>query len=156
MLTPKSPLTIENAFQEGLRCLAKRMYTTWELAKTLERRGFPREVVQEAVALLLEQGYLDDEAYMQAYIEERRQVNPRGYFALRHELKMKGVSSSLLESLREMYPLEAEAGDVLGLLSLWEGRGVERENLWRRLRTRGFAEEAIEWGWSLFTQGHHP
>jgi regulatory protein len=132
------------------------MYTTWELAKALERRGFPQEVVQEAIALLLERGYLDDEAYMRVYIEERRRVNPRGYFALRHELKMKGIPPSLLEGLREMYPLEAEAEDVLRLLSLWEGRGVERENLWRRLRTRGFAEEAIGWGWSLFTQGHRP
>ncbi|MGQ9623224.1 MAG: regulatory protein RecX [Candidatus Caldatribacteriaceae bacterium] len=136
--------------------MAKRMYTTWEFAKTLERRGFPQEVVQEAVAFFLERGYLDDEAYMRAYIEERRRVNPRGYFALRHELKMKGIPPSLLESLREMYPLEAEMEDVLGLLSSWEGRGVERESLWRRLRTRGFAEEAIEWGWSLFTQGHRP
>ncbi|MBC7217279.1 MAG: RecX family transcriptional regulator [Candidatus Caldatribacterium sp.] len=118
------------------------MYTTWELRGKLQKEGFPKEVVEEALAFLSERGYLNDRLYASTYIEEKRQVAPRGYFAFYHELKSRGIPSELLSELRDMYPLEAEVEDAKGLLLRW---GVkEKEKLWQRLLRRGFSHEAIE------------
>ncbi|WP_427365870.1 regulatory protein RecX [Candidatus Caldatribacterium saccharofermentans] len=152
----KLPLTIDEAIKRALRKLARRMCTSWEVREALRREGFPDAVLEETIALLSEKGYLDDQAYVSTYVEERRQRNPRGFFALRHELKERGIPSPLLAELRSVYPLEAEVEDVVRLLSFWQAREEDRERFWRRLRTRGFAEEAIEWGWSLFFGSHRP
>lgn len=149
-MTPKSPLTIEQALQIGLRHLTRKMHTVHEIREVLKRKGFPEDIMEEAVALLSRDGYLNDLTYMEAYIEEKRRTSPRGYFALRYELKLRGIPSSLLEELRALYPLEAEIEDVVRLLSLWQRKGEEKGKLWRRLRTRGFSEEAVERGWSSF------
>jgi len=155
-LTRKLPLTTDEALRRALQKLARRMCTSWEIREALQREGFPDAVLEETIALLSERGYLDDRAYVSAYVEERRQRSPRGFFALRHELKKRGIPSLLLAELRSVYPLEAEVEDVVGLLSFWQAREEDRERFWRRLRTRGFAEEAIEQGWSRFFGSFRP
>lgn len=120
------------------------MYTTWELEEKLRKEGFQEEVVREAIAFLHAQGYLDDQAYMHAYIEEKRRASPRGYFAFLFELKRRGIPGSLLEELRNAYPLEDEVEDAKRLLLAWRASPGEKERARRRLLGRGFSQEAVE------------
>lgn len=140
----KSPLTIEDVLRQSFRLLSRRMYTAWEFRKKLQEKGISEGLIEEALALLGDNGYLDDRTYVSAYIEEKRRIAPRGYFAFYQELKRRGIPAALLDELRSMYPLEAEIEDVKRLLSLWKVAGSERGRIWRRLLGRGFSREAIE------------
>lgn len=120
------------------------MYTTWELQKRLREEGFPKELVEETLGILRDRGYLDDRMYVYAYIEEKRRVAPKGYFAFYHELKRRGIPGAILGELRSMYTLEDEAEDAKRLLSMWKTKECEREKFRRRLLGRGFSQEAIE------------
>lgn len=143
-MTRKSPLTIENALQRGFYLLSKKMHTTWELQKKLREEGFPEELVEETLAILRDRGYLDDRTYVYTYIEEKRRVAPKGYFAFYHELKRRGIPGTILEELRNMYTLEDETEDAKRLLSAWKAREHERDKFRRRLLGRGFSQEAVE------------
>lgn len=120
------------------------MYTTWELRKKLQEEGFPGELVEETLAILRNRGYLDDQTYTRMYIEEKRRIAPKGYFAFYHELKRRGIPGAILGELRSMYTLEDEIEDARRLLSMWKAKEHEREKFRRRLLGRGFSQEAIE------------
>lgn len=143
-MTRKLLLTIENALQRGFHLLSRKMHTTWELQKKLREEGFPEELIEETLAILRDRGYLDDRTYMYAYIEEKRRVAPKGYFAFYHELKRRGIPGAILGELRNMYTLEDEIEDAKRLLSTWKAKGHEKEKFRRRLLGRGFSQEAIE------------
>jgi len=123
------------------------MYTRGELFQKLARDGFSREEIEEALQFLEERGYLNDEEFVKIYVETRRRLNPRGLQAIKDELRRKGVSHELLDSLREFFPREEEVKDARGLIREWSGEGKEKEDINNRLLRRGFSWEVVEEAW---------
>jgi regulatory protein len=123
------------------------MYTRGELFQKLARDGFSREEIEKALQFLEERGYLNDEEFVKIYVETRRRLNPRGLQAIKDELRRKGVSHELLDSLREFFPREEEVKDARGLIREWSGEGKEKEDINNRLLRRGFSWEVVEEAW---------
>ncbi len=95
---------MKDIIRQGFRYLNRKMYTRGELFQKLARDGFSREEIEEALQFLEERGYLNDEEFVKIYVETRRRLNPRGLQAIKDELRRKGVSHELLDSLREFFP----------------------------------------------------
>ncbi len=129
--------------------LARRMYTKKELEEKLRKDGYTEKEIHKAVEDFQRDGYLNDEEYMKRFVEERRTFRPRGFLGLKAELSKRGISSFLLDGLRDVYSASDEVEDALGLLERWtEGDDKpDRNRLFRRLYTRGFSESAIENAW---------
>ncbi|SHK55118.1 regulatory protein RecX [Rhodothermus profundi] len=102
------PVTVQRAIYQSelarqarsiaLRYLERRQRTVQEVRRRLERAGFSEEIVEQVIAELKAQRYLDDLRYAQAYVEERLAGKGYGPRWLRHELYRRGVPSAVVET----------------------------------------------------------
>jgi regulatory protein len=106
------PAVVMNA---AARFLELRSRSVHEVTRNLTMAGFPTELVEGAVARLLELGLLDDTAYARAWVESRDRSRPRGQSALRRELSIKGIDretiAATLAERGEAAEAAAEEGD---------------------------------------------
>lgn len=93
------------AFDRAARLLASRPRSQAEIETHLRQAEFSPETIAAAIVRLQEQGYVDDAAFVQWWIDNRSRFNPRGQAALRHELLQKGIQRRLIDEA--LAPLDA-------------------------------------------------
>lgn len=124
--------------------LAVRPRSIEETRRRLRHLGYRHELVDQVVERLVEMGYLDDEAFAQAWVESRDRARPRGQLALRRELEQKGVGRDILAAVLERRTDDAaDAGgaDLPAAERLLERRraSLAREADPRRRRQKAYA-----------------
>jgi regulatory protein len=87
----------ERGFQHALQLLARRPRSEAEIRQRLRKRELPAEVQEAVIGRLAQLGYLDDEAFARAWVENRLAFRPRGRSMLRYELRQKGVSEETIQ-----------------------------------------------------------
>jgi regulatory protein len=125
------------------RFLELRSRSVREVTRNLTMSGFPTELIEGAVARLLELGLLDDTVYARAWVESRDRSRPRGESALRRELSLKGIEREtiavVLTERGEAAQAAAEEGDDDGSARSFAGfRGADSAAA-ERLLTRSRA-----------------
>lgn len=133
-------MALNNAF----RFLGHRARSTKEIERYLSEKDFSDDIVQKVIEKLLDEKYLDDSDFTRMWIESRTKFNPKGAWALRFELRQKGVDDSIIENaLSEHDDNEAAWTAVQKKLSLWKSLDVEnfRKKLYTFLSNRGFNYE---------------
>jgi regulatory protein len=93
----------------GLRFLEARSRSVVEVRRRLGGAGYRTELVEGAIARLIELGVLDDEMFARLWIESRDRARPRGERALRQELAVKGVDRAIVDELLD--ERRGEGGD---------------------------------------------
>ena len=91
------------------RFLEARPRSVDELRRHLTGAGYRDELIEAAVARLLELGMLDDRAFGRAWVESRDRARPRGEHTLRRELSQKGLDRELIGEIIEERPAGGEA-----------------------------------------------
>ena len=99
-----------------------------ELRLKLNRKKLDDDVLEAVVQRMKEHGWIDDHAFAEAWVENRRVFRPRGARALRSELRGKGVTSEAIEAVLEGYDEDAAAYDA-GVKAARRWQQAERE--WR-------------------------
>lgn len=99
----------DKAYERALRFLTYRPRSEAEVIKYLASKGVMPPVQQEILARLRRLGLVDDEAFARFWVESREQGRPSGRLALRSELRLKGVSDSVIESALEAVDQEEGA-----------------------------------------------
>jgi regulatory protein len=108
------------------RFLEARSRSVAEVRRRLVTAGYRPELVDEAVSRLVQQGYLDDEAFARAWVESRDRARPRGERALRLELIQKGIARETIDAVID----EREAGNRQGgSPTETDGESVEEQGL---------------------------
>jgi regulatory protein len=92
MAPPRDPLEV------ALRFLALRARSAAEVRRALLKRGVPSAAVEETLATLTRQGYLDDAAFATAYAQNRGVARRRGPRRVAADLGSLGVSREVAES----------------------------------------------------------
>jgi len=92
---PAQPL--ERALARCYRHLGEREHSAAELRRRLERAGIEPDVIDEALAIVAEQGYLDDVRYARLLVEDRRNVDGWGAERIRARLERAGIERELIE-----------------------------------------------------------
>ncbi len=130
----------ERAYGAGLRLLSYRPRSRDEVRQRLARR-FTTEAVNQALARLMEQGYLDDAAFARFWRENREAHRPRGVFLIKRELLQRGVARGVVEAATEGMD-DGDSAYRAGLGRLRAMRGLDEATFRRRLgdylRRRGF------------------
>ncbi len=144
-----------DAERAALRLLAVRPRSRTELRRRLRGAGIGEEVVEETLERLAEQGYLDDRAFAEAWVDRRQRSRPRSRRMLRSELRQQGVEADLAEAVTADIDDEATA---LAIAVGQRGRFAREEWEAYRQRTgglllrRGFAgglsERALRAAWA--------
>lgn len=132
---------LRRAHSAALRLIAYRPRTRKEMATRLGRK-FEPGVVDSVIALLTDQGYLDDASFAGEWRASRESHNPKSSWVVQRELETKGIDVSVAsEAVRDMdddenaYAAGAKAARRLAKLD----RPVFRRRLWGYLNRRGFS-----------------
>jgi regulatory protein len=107
-------------FEAAARFLETRSRSVAEVRRRLMTAGYRSDLIDGAVARLLDLGVLDDEVFARVWVESRDRARPRGERAIRDELRLKGVDRTtvdlVLEERREAVS-PADDGDADGARS---------------------------------------
>ncbi len=88
----------EVAYQRALRFLSYRPRSEKEVVDNLRKHETPEHVIAEVVERLSKTGLIDDVKFTRLWIENRSEFRPRGSYALRAELRQKGIRDDAIES----------------------------------------------------------
>ncbi|MDP3804384.1 MAG: regulatory protein RecX [Candidatus Omnitrophota bacterium] len=69
-----------------------------EIGQRLKLKGYDDAVIDGVVDDLKRTGNIDDAKFARFWIESRMHMNPMGDVILKHELKLKGISDSVIEA----------------------------------------------------------
>jgi len=95
----KSQDEVEVAYQKALHFLSFRPRSSAEVRQNLSKRGISESLIEETLDRLQSTGQIDDEAFARAWVENRNTFRPRGKPALRLELRRKGLSDEIVQSV---------------------------------------------------------
>lgn len=134
-------------YQKAIALLSRREHSVWELRQKLRQR-FPEdaELIQETLQLLEEKDLLSDERFTRAFVRSRVSARHWGPFRLRAELKQRGITDEILESIlqaetdSDLWRSQAEAV-ISRAGDLSDPAAVRR--LARKLYQRGFPHDLI-------------
>lgn len=101
---------VHKAVERGIDFLSYRPRSIDEVRRNLIKKEIPESAVEEAIIRLQNLGYLDDEAFARFWIENRDTFKPMSPMALRFELRQKGITDNILDTLfDEMLDVEDSA-----------------------------------------------
>ncbi len=132
------------ALNNAVRFLGHRARSTKEIKVYLSEKDFTDENIQKVIEKLLAEKYLDDIDFTRIWIESRMKFNPKSSWALKFELRQKGIKDSIIENALSSYDDNKAARDsVQKKLSLWKNLDPEkfRKKLYTFLSNRGFNYE---------------
>lgn len=95
----------------ALHFIGYKMRTVQEIRRKLAEKEFAEETIEEVIAFLEKYGYADDREYCRKYIREKLRMKPKSGYALKIELRQRGISSRIIEEVMGETELD-EAGDA--------------------------------------------
>jgi regulatory protein len=143
------------AYAHAIRFLGFRARSQAEMARYLRDKGYSAEVADEIVGRLVNEQYLDDEAFARFWLEDRERFRPRGQSALRYELRQKGIADEVIDTvLADLDEDELAWKAVERKLSHWKNLAEQdlKKKIVGFLSRRGFsyetANEVFNRAWS--------
>ena len=136
----------------ALNLLSYRMRSRRELETRMARKRFPKDTVFEVIEDMEEVGLVDDLEFAKSWIRTRMSLNPRSFYALKRELRAKGVDEEVCESA--LNELKSEYDEKAIALSIARRRmealkGLDPRDVRRRmagyLSRRGFSYDVAKW-----------
>ena len=89
----------EIVYQKALHFLSYRPRSSAEVRQNLSKRGISEALIEDILNRLQNTGLVNDETFAQAWVENRNTFRPRGKTALRMELRRKGLSNEIVQSV---------------------------------------------------------
>lgn len=143
----------EKLLAYSFRLLAKKRYTTSEISQKMSRFLSKKAIADENLVFkvlkrLDELNYLDDAQYAKDYCSGRANLRPSGKALIKRELKMKGISSEIIDEVLDGAGFdEFELAKEAFLRKSRQWRNVDpkklREKAFRFLASRGFSPDTI-------------
>lgn len=93
----KSQDTVEKAKDSAYRLISLRPRSIAEIQRSLSKKGYDPEVIEQVIDRLVELNYLNDESFAQYWVEQRDTFKPRSHMALRQELMQKGIDRNIID-----------------------------------------------------------
>lgn len=137
----------EAAYQRALKFLDYRDRSTREVQENLKSHGVSEEVAAGVLERLGRNGLLDDQRFARLWVENRSEFRPRSRWALRRELRQKGIAEEAIEeALAEIQPDE-ELACQAARKQLRKLQGLEwpdfRQKMGAFLARRGFSYDVV-------------
>lgn len=142
---------MKSAYDKALDILNRVSKTEYSLRIRLKDLGYSSKNIDEALDSLSELGYINDDLYLENFVDEAI-IKKHGRLRIRRDLNKVGFDNDRIENiLFKKLPLEIEeknAQDVYeGILESATRQGLEKEKLYRRvaskLNTLGYESELI-------------
>ena len=99
------------------RHLGDREHSVAELRERLARAKFDDELIEQALAAVAEQGYLDDVRYARLLVQDRRAIDGWGSERIRSRLRAAGIERDLIDEALAGIDHAAEMEAALAVLA---------------------------------------
>jgi regulatory protein len=147
MIKPMPDMDMQGAMVFAFKLLGLRSHSREELERKLLKKGYAKEITEQALEKLTAQGLLDDRMFAEAFIRSRAKRKPAGKLKIRGELRKKGVADTVIGELLQ----EFNTGELCMLAAEKKIRSLhglsetDRKNkLERFLHNRGFEWQDIQ------------
>lgn len=142
--TEKSLSNIEasKAYHQTLRFLKYRVRTRAEIKRYLAGKNFSIETITSTIHRLEDLGLINDHEFAKLWVENRRRFRPKGTYALKAELKKKGISDEIIDvTLKDDDEKKNARAAISSRLSRWENCNTDelQRKIFTFLRSRGFS-----------------
>lgn len=132
---------ISEAFEKAYVYAAGAPKTRRQIFDFLKRRQFSEQCIEKAVEKLEEYGCVDDEKYVDAYIDMYCRV--RGINRIKADLLSKGVDKMLIDEKLSLISDQKEAAAEAAAKYMRTHVGADKAKLRRYLYSKGFAYSDI-------------
>ncbi len=141
------------ALDYGRFLISYRKRSIKELSARLKKKGYSGSISQKVLNELEKCGEVDDMDFAASWIRSRRRSRPKGEFAIKNELREKGVANHIIEEALEKVNQDSPPDRVSLALMACEGmlenyRSLDKTKARRRLRSllsrRGFDFDTIK------------
>ena len=143
-------IELKKASGMALGYLSRRPRSIMEMKGYLSKKKFPSLVIEGVVQRLCSENYLNDKIFAENYLEHRKRNKPKSVFALRFELKNKGIHPAIIDQLLNNYDdLELAFLALKPKTRLWQHIDQEplKKKVFGYLRYRGFSFPVIQSAW---------
>jgi regulatory protein len=136
---------LDVALASCYRALGRREHSVAELRARLARAALDPSVIEEALEIVREQGYVDDVRYARLLVEDRRTIAGWGAERIRGRLEAAGIDRDTIDNALREHDGPAELTAAVELLRrrcrlpLTDARG--RQRAWSLLVRQGFESE---------------
>lgn len=143
----QSSLLYIKAQDTALHYIGYKMRTVQEIRRKLTEKEFPEDVTERVLLFLKKYGYADDREYCRKYIKETLRLKPKGSYAIKAELKQRGIAESLIAEALAETELD-EAGDALFWLrkktkGVYPTEQKEKKRVYDFLLRKGYSYSVI-------------
>lgn len=133
----------DKAYGNALRYVAMRPRSTWELETYLRRKEVEQPVAEGIIQRLQRSGLVDDRAFAQAWVANRRLLKSTSKRKLQLELKQKHVSTAIIDSV--LQEDETDERDTLReLVHKKRARYPDQQKFMQYLARQGFGYDDIK------------
>ncbi len=139
-------LLLKRGKLRAMHLLEKMDYTEFQIRQKLKSGGYPEETVEEVIAFLSEHRYLDDDRYLENYLDAYG--NRMSRMQLRQKLRQKGLEGDKVDLALENMEGADESALIRELMRKRRYDPAEadekaRQKMMRYLLGRGFSYEEI-------------
>jgi len=153
----------KRAYAAALNFLGQRARSQAEVVQRLHQREFSETAIEQTMARLQQDGYLNDVSFGQQWVANRQLFRPRSERALRYELRRKGMDTTHINEVLEDAKIDEEGAAWIALepkITRWAE--LERVQFMQKaggfLARRGFghsvARRALDRAWAQIN--HEP
>ncbi len=142
--------SFSKALSYSHRLLSYRGRTKKEVERRLSEKGYGRECVEQVLRQLSEKRFIDDRCFAREWIKKVSVSRPMGIFAIKSELKKKGLEEGLIDDAFGDEEVGYNEREVAGCLAQQVlGQVREKDGLMRKkkvhdyLARRGFSFDVI-------------
>ncbi|MBF0199717.1 MAG: regulatory protein RecX [Desulfamplus sp.] len=154
-----SGINSAHAYNLSIGFLAPRARSVNEMREYLVKKGFDENILVDTINRLIREKLLDDRAFAAQFVEHRERLNPKSRFALKFELKKKGIDSTIIEeSLVDIDEFRSAWHGVESKLRTWQSCDDDKfkKKVMNFLKNRGFGYEvSISTFEKAYEKRHH-
>ncbi|MGI5916111.1 MAG: RecX family transcriptional regulator [Anaerolineae bacterium] len=133
--------SVESAYEKALYYLSYRPRSEQEIERYLQGKGLDEEATATVLDRLRHARLVGDAEFAEFWVENRETFRPRGPWALRAELRQKGVADEIIDQALEAVDEEKSAMEAAERVVHRFAR-LDADTFWRRLmgylQRRGF------------------
>lgn len=135
----------DSLYQCGVKArqlAASREESSWTLTQKLLKRGWSRDQVGQILPRLIEEGFIDDRRYGEAWIREKERLRPSSREKILAQLREKGLPRDLAQELLQNWDNGRELEKAVERLQM---KGIsDKQTMRKKLLRSGFHLSAIE------------
>ena len=138
-----------DVYYVGLSSINNRFKSVLELRKYLEKKEYPRDLIDKAIDKLLKQGYLNDRSFSKSFINNQIITTNNGPYKIIRELRDRGIEESIIQEEILLFDEELEIERVTKLANKMlksnksRGGSILRKKITTDLTNIGYSTDII-------------